>query len=252
MAQSLSHRAGSVFNIHQTKVSNYSDSGVGNAQPACKHGSLRRLTDRDEGRPDASPNEEYGHRFEPTLARARSRRTQIPQGRHARRYWCHSQCGNDPGTLPASNETIFTGSDPIPSKSKSGFAHSVYHLTDQLNLIAGVRYTKEDKTYKFQRTNPYGAGPSYNPVGALDGSSKTYSGSHVDYRAGVEYQWTQSVMTYAQWSTGFRGGGVNPRPFIVQQETTFRPETNTNQPYTPVRHLPTSPRASPEPRVSGL
>jgi outer membrane receptor protein involved in Fe transport len=32
-------------------------------------------------------------------------------------------------------------------------------------------------------------------------------------------------MTYAQWSTGFRGGGVNPRPFIVQQETTFKPET---------------------------
>jgi iron complex outermembrane receptor protein len=32
-------------------------------------------------------------------------------------------------------------------------------------------------------------------------------------------------MTYAQWSTGFRGGGVNPRPFIVQQEVSFRPET---------------------------
>jgi len=47
----------------------------------------------------------------------------------------------------------------------------------------------------------------------------------VDYRAGVEYQWTDSLMTYAQWSTGFRGGGVNPRPFIVQQETTFKPET---------------------------
>ncbi len=125
----------------------------------------------------------------------------------------------------AVNETIFTGSDPIPSKSKSGFVHGVYRLTDQLSLIGGVRYTKENKTYTFQRLNPYGPGPSYNPVGALDGSSKTYSGSRVDYRAGVEYQWTESLMTYAQWSTGFRGGGVNPRPFIVQQETTFKQET---------------------------
>src|SRR5262249_35035967 len=123
------------------------------------------------------------------------------------------------------NETIFTGSDPIPSKSKSGFAHSVYRLTDALSLIAGVRYTKENKTYKFSRTNPYGTGPSYNATGALDGTSSTYSGSKVDYRAGVQYQWTDNLMTYAQWSTGFRGGGVNPRPFTVAQETTFKPET---------------------------
>ena len=32
-------------------------------------------------------------------------------------------------------------------------------------------------------------------------------------------------MTYAEWSTGFRGGGVNPRPFIPQQEVSFGPET---------------------------
>jgi iron complex outermembrane receptor protein len=136
-----------------------------------------------------------------------------------------AQTVNAAGVVTASNETIFTGSDPIPSKSKSGFVHGVYRLTDPLSLIAGVRYTKEDKTYTFQRLNPYGTGPSYNPVGALDGSSKTYSGSRVDYRAGVEYQWTDSLMTYAQWSTGFRGGGVNPRPFTVAQETTFKPET---------------------------
>ena len=41
---------------------------------------------------------------------------------------------------------------------------------------------------------------------------------------GVEYQWTQQLMTYAQWSTGFRGGGVNPRPFIPQQEVPFGTE----------------------------
>jgi iron complex outermembrane receptor protein len=66
--------------------------------------------------------------------------------------------------------------------------------------------------------------PSFTPVGALDGTTGSYSGSRGDYRAGAEYEWTSTFMTYGQWSTGFRGGGVNPRPFIVQQEVPYGPE----------------------------
>jgi iron complex outermembrane receptor protein len=102
----------------------------------------------------------------------------------------------------------------------------VYHATDALSLIAGVRYTSESKDYTFQRLNPYDAAlPSYTPVGPLNNTTGSYSGSHTDYRAGLEYQWTPALMTYAQYSTGFRGGGVNPRPFIPQQEVPFQPET---------------------------
>jgi iron complex outermembrane recepter protein len=126
--------------------------------------------------------------------------------------------------LPA--ESLFTGVDPISSKSRSGFAHGVFHATDKLSAIAGVRYTSESKAYTFQRLNPYNtAFPSYTPVGPLDNTTGSYSGSHTDYRAGLEYQWTPAIMTYAQYSTGFRGGGVNPRPFIPLQEVPFRPET---------------------------
>ena len=136
----------------------------------------------------------------------------------------------NPGTVNAtggSTETLFTGSDPIPSKSKSGFGHAVYRLTDALSLIAGIRYTREQKDYTFQRLNPYdpNGGPSYNPVGVLNNTTGHYEGSHTDYRAGVEYQWTDNLMTYAQWSTGFRGGGVNPRPFIAQEAVPFGTET---------------------------
>jgi iron complex outermembrane recepter protein len=124
------------------------------------------------------------------------------------------------------SETLFTGNDPITSESKSGFLHGVYHATDALSLIAGVRYTSESKDYTFQRLNPYDAAlPSYTPVGPLNNTTGSYSGSHTDYRAGLEYQWTPALMTYAQYSTGFRGGGVNPRPFIPQQEVPFQPET---------------------------
>jgi iron complex outermembrane recepter protein len=124
------------------------------------------------------------------------------------------------------SETLFTGNDPITSQSKSGFLHGVYHVTGALSLIAGVRYTSESKDYTFQRLNPYDAAlPSYTPVGALNNTTGTYSGNHTDYRAGLEYQWSPAIMTYAQYSTGYRGGGVNPRPFIPLQEVPFKPET---------------------------
>jgi iron complex outermembrane recepter protein len=123
-------------------------------------------------------------------------------------------------------ETIFTGSDPVNSTSQSGFAHGIWGVTDQLNLIAGIRYTKEKKDYTFSRLNPYAPQfPSYTPPGLLNGTTGSYSGNHTDYRAGLEYQWNADIMSYAQWSTGFRGGGVNPRPFIVEQEVPFKPET---------------------------
>jgi iron complex outermembrane receptor protein len=123
------------------------------------------------------------------------------------------------------NETLFVGNDPIDSSNKSAFIHDVWRATEALSVITGLRYTREDKEYTFSRLDPYAPGvPSYNAVGALNGTTGTYSGSHVDYRLGAEYQWTQSVMTYAEWSTGFRGGGVNPRPFVPQEEVKFGSE----------------------------
>jgi iron complex outermembrane receptor protein len=130
----------------------------------------------------------------------------------------------NPG-LSAPPETLFTGNDPIRSSNKSAFLHDVWHATDKLSVIAGIRYTKENKEYTFSRLDPYDpAVASYNAVGVLNGTTGTYVGSHVDYRAGIEYQWSESLMTYAEWSTGFRGGGVNPRPFIAQEEVHFGTE----------------------------
>ena len=124
------------------------------------------------------------------------------------------------------SETLFTGNDPITSTNKSAFAHDVWRATEKLSVITGLRYTKENKSYTFSRLDPYDqAIASYTPVGPLNNTTGTYQGSHTDYRFGVEYQWTQQVMTYAEWSTGFRGGGVNPRPFIPLQEVPFGIET---------------------------
>ncbi|MGH8260352.1 MAG: TonB-dependent receptor domain-containing protein, partial [Steroidobacteraceae bacterium] len=64
-----------------------------------------------------------------------------------------------------------------------------------------------------------------NPADPLNGTIGRFDGSHMDYRAGINYQWTPALMTYAQFSTGFKGGGVSPRPYFPQQAVGFGPET---------------------------
>ena len=92
-----------------------------------------------------------------------------------------------------------------------------------------MRYTKQDKDYTFVRVNPEGGlGGGAALVSGLNGYTGSYTGSKTDYRADIDYHWTDEVMTYAQVSTGFKGGGVNPRPFFTFQAIGFNPETVTN------------------------
>ena len=117
----------------------------------------------------------------------------------------------------------FLGNDPVVAHSKAVFAQAAWHITSKLNLTGGIRYTEQDKSYLYTRDNRDGTPNAV--LGALDGDVGKYSGSHVDYRADLDYQWTPDFMTYAEFSTGFKGGGINPRPFNVQQVLPFGPET---------------------------
>lgn len=130
----------------------------------------------------------------------------------------------------------FLESDDIPGETKAVFANFDWQATDSLGLIAGVRYTEQEKTFIFGRLPVPGALPAAsgppgsqgsNLVESLNGASRTYQGEEVDYRGVVQYNWSPSFMTYAQISTGFKGGGVNPRPFFVGQAQTFNSETLT-------------------------
>jgi iron complex outermembrane receptor protein len=124
------------------------------------------------------------------------------------------------------NETVNGVDDYIPTTSKSVFAHAVWHVTDRLNLTGGIRYTDDKKSYFFRRTNVFLPGqPTYTTASKIDGLTSNYKGDHWDFRANVDYKFAEHVMAYAQFSTGHRGGGVNPRPFVVEQAVPFNPET---------------------------
>lgn len=119
----------------------------------------------------------------------------------------------------------FVGNDPVTADSKAVFATGIWNVTDALNVTGGIRYTEESKDYAFSRLNPDG---TPNPfLGALTGKVGHYTGSHTDYRISVDYRWNPSLMTYATLSTGFKGGGVNPRPFNAAQVQPFNMEQLT-------------------------
>ena len=117
--------------------------------------------------------------------------------------------------------------DPSTDKNKSLFAHTEYHFTDKFSTEVGLRYSDEDKTYEYYRlllrqyqTIP--AGDFLFPI-----TSKSLSYSRVDPKVGFQYQLTPDVMSYIQWSTGYKAGGFNTRPVSAAQATTFKPETLT-------------------------
>ncbi len=115
--------------------------------------------------------------------------------------------------------------DPVETESKSAFVHMVLHPTSQLNLTAAARYTDDSKKFTFNRWDPDGT--PHPVLGALVDFPVSYEGDRIDYRLGIDYAWSSDLMTYAQVSTGYKGGGVNPRPFFTSQALPYEPETLT-------------------------
>jgi iron complex outermembrane recepter protein len=121
----------------------------------------------------------------------------------------------------------FLENDYIPGETKAVFANFDWQITDELGLVTGARYTEQEKTFIFGRLPVPGSIGGVAAVAPLNGLSGTYKGEEFDYRVAVNYRWTPDIMTYAQVATGFKGGGINPRPFFAGQAQPFDSETLT-------------------------
>jgi len=141
------------------------------------------------------------------------------------------------------------GPDTTPSTTKAVFATMTVRPIDALSFTGGLRYTKDRKVYTYYRSNPDGTLPNdgmqvapgtpclatasavfVEPnciLGGLFGVPGEFEGDRWDYRIVGDYRFSDSFLAYASLSTGFKGGGVNPRPFVADQALSFRPETLT-------------------------
>jgi len=144
------------------------------------------------------------------------------------------------------------GPDSTPAKSKALFANGTAHLTEAFNITAGVRESWDSKDYYYQRHSPDGSVPGVcafflgaataGPTGVgnspncllvgLNGAEAHFQSTKFDWRVAADYRLNKEIMAYAQVATGYRGGGVNPRPFFgpssaFNQVKSFNPETIT-------------------------
>lgn len=150
----------------------------------------------------------------------------------------------------------FIGNDPVRTKSKAIFGTAIFKATDALTVTGGFRYTKDSKDYTYFRYNldgrtinpfvdgvgaAYGAGYSgpdtlnqFGPPGtadivtALTGRTASFRGKRWDYRFSVDYRFSPEVLAYATTGTGYKAGGVGPRPFNAAQARQFGEEQVTS------------------------
>jgi iron complex outermembrane receptor protein len=117
-----------------------------------------------------------------------------------------------PGTAAAPTGLWSDAVFPASSRSYAAFTHWSVELTEPLKLIAGLRYSNEDKRGEFRRLFftplPNAAfrllnvqpGPQFKAEQQDEAVSGTF---------GLQYQFTPDVMAYASYSRGFKAGGVN-------------------------------------------
>ena len=124
------------------------------------------------------------------------------------------------------------GPDQTPADTKAVYADATWHIVPRLDLSGGVRYSDENKSYTYFRHNADGSDitdpAGYNGIlTGLSGTTATFHGTRLDYRVALQYQFTPDIMAYVDTATGYKGGGVDPRPFVIGQAVGFSPETLT-------------------------
>jgi iron complex outermembrane receptor protein len=111
-------------------------------------------------------------------------------------------------------------------KNYAAFAHFDWAITEKLSLSGGLRYTDDEKTANILRvtgnTAPAGVGtPRFTLIPNTEVVAESQEWSP---KISIDYQFTDTLMGYAQLSTGFRGGGFGPRPANSLQVAAFDPE----------------------------
>ena len=118
------------------------------------------------------------------------------------------------------------------NESFAVYGDLTWHLNDRFDLVAGVRYTHDDK--KLTYDNP----PTEGLLGALDGQifgpltpgpvSSSVSFDSTDPRVAINFFATEDVMLYASAAKGYKSGGLNRQYDPVAQDILpFDKEENT-------------------------
>jgi iron complex outermembrane receptor protein len=136
--------------------------------------------------------------------------------------------------------TTFGASD-ARTWSYAAFGQTTWHITPELSLTPGLRFTHERKTGVFDQTVSGGADlaalPADEAAAAL--TIRQSLGAPLSYRAGLSnnslggqinlsYQITPRILAYATYSRGAKSGGLNLVSLPLAISPVIKPEHVTN------------------------
>jgi iron complex outermembrane receptor protein len=103
----------------------------------------------------------------------------------------------------------------IETTSLAAYGNLDFHITDQLTLNAGVRFTDEDKELSYQQIGIVPFVPFIAP------GRDTLSDNDVSPTIGLRYEPTDDLMFYITAARGYRSGGWNVEPQTSSAITSF-------------------------------
>lgn len=102
------------------------------------------------------------------------------------------------------------------------YAQGDYHLSDQLTVTLGARWTEEEKKVEYADNSGSNA-LTTDAIAAL-GIATRQKKSLVTPRAVLNYDWNGNVSTFVSATKGFKSGGWNARGTAAEEIIPFGPE----------------------------
>ncbi|MGF7170688.1 iron complex outermembrane receptor protein [Sphingobium xanthum] len=112
----------------------------------------------------------------------------------------------------------------VQTEDYAFFVHGIYKLSEKLSLIAGLRYTHDARDAVLHQVACCNAPPLDGLVLIDNASPQPVRTARWSPKLSLSYQINPDALVYAQFSTGFRGGGYAPRPSNAWQVRSFGPE----------------------------
>lgn len=104
------------------------------------------------------------------------------------------------------------------TESMSLYGQASYAITDQLDITYGLRYTYEEKEFTYSTVL------RQTRITSVPLTTVRDSWNDISHRIGIDYQWTDDLMTYFSAAKGFKSGGFNGRGRNTNEITSFEPE----------------------------
>lgn len=98
----------------------------------------------------------------------------------------------------------------VIGNSKAVFGQGTYHINDDLRVTGGLRYSEDFKSRQGLTVGQQGStvlDPTLYTILSVNDASRSFS--KLTWKAGADYDVSQSVLAFASIATGYKAGGFN-------------------------------------------